>query len=437
MNKDEYQQKKEATQAPIEKKVIKPEAVLKKDATVQNQKVDTTLKQVQEKQVLKPETVQKELKQGAKQEAKEQTEPLEAKKQEKKKASEVLAQNAAKVEEIPEQPVEVQKQKAIKKFEAPEKEVLEDQEVQEEALEDLNSMAEENNPGFYQSFKTKTLSILHEYGISMKDLLLLGLGILFSLIILLLLLANSTTSNLTPKKDEETDSIAEEDENKYFIFDKEIQQTELVEPTTVETSKNYELSTYEPETVPNQQGVVLEPYNNQEPEIENHEIINKALNEQIIEPQETVEIQDLSNDATLEDTETANFEETIEETQQPLEKESSLQVLEPVVQSKVVSEVPKQTTLDTEEPVVLSSVEIAPQRGFMCVSYQNKIRLLGYIFDDVFALYNFKRTKLENYSIKFRMSEKTQNGANFIVRVERSKLLINVTKSKMALQVAM
>ena len=31
---------------------------------------------------------------------------------------------------------------------------------------------------------------------------------------------------------------------------------------------------------------------------------------------------------------------------------------------------------------------------------------MGYIFDDVFPLYNFKRAKLENYDIKFRLSEK-------------------------------
>jgi hypothetical protein len=62
---------------------------------------------------------------------------------------------------------------------------------------------------------------------------------------------------------------------------------------------------------------------------------------------------------------------------------------------------------------------------------------MGYIFDDIFALYNFKQPKLEDYNIKFRMSEKTKQGANFLVRIGKSKMLISVTKSSMNLEVAM
>ncbi len=86
---------------------------------------------------------------------------------------------------------------------------------------------------------------------------------------------------------------------------------------------------------------------------------------------------------------------------------------------------------------VLSSVEIAPERGFMCVSYNNNVSLVGYIFDDVFALHNFKVAKLHDYNIKFRLSERDAKGAYFIVKVDDSKLLIKVTKMAMALEVAM
>ena len=87
------------------------------------------------------------------------------------------------------------------------------------------------------------------------------------------------------------------------------------------------------------------------------------------------------------------------------------------------------------EPNVLSSVEIAPSRGFMCVSYNDNISLIGYIFDDVFALYNFKATKLENYDIKYRISEKDEKSACFIVKVDKTKMLIRVTKSAMIMEV--
>ena len=40
---------------------------------------------------------------------------------------------------------------------------------------------------------------------------------------------------------------------------------------------------------------------------------------------------------------------------------------------------------------------------------------------------------LEKLNIKFRMSEKTVGGANFIVRVEKTKMLVSVTKSSMKL----
>ena len=73
----------------------------------------------------------------------------------------------------------------------------------------------------------------------------------------------------------------------------------------------------------------------------------------------------------------------------------------------------------------------------MCVSYNNNINLVGYIFDDVFALHNFKQPKLANYDIKFRLSERTDKGATFIVKVENTKMLINVTKTSMNLEVVM
>ena len=57
-----------------------------------------------------------------------------------------------------------------------------------------------------------------------------------------------------------------------------------------------------------------------------------------------------------------------------------------------------------EEPQVISSVEIAPMRGFMIIETQGVKALFGYIHDDVFLLYQF-REFISNYDIKYRISE--------------------------------
>jgi len=96
----------------------------------------------------------------------------------------------------------------------------------------------------------------------------------------------------------------------------------------------------------------------------------------------------------------------------------------------------KEEKIETQkEPEILSNVEIAPERGFMCVSYNDNINLMGYIFDDVFPLYNFKRQKLANYDIKFRLTEKDDKSASFIVKVENTKMVIRVSKHSMNLEV--
>ena len=62
---------------------------------------------------------------------------------------------------------------------------------------------------------------------------------------------------------------------------------------------------------------------------------------------------------------------------------------------------------------------------------------MGYIFDDVFALHNFKAPKLENYDIKFRLTEKDSKTATFMVKVDKTKVVVKVTKSYMQQEVVM
>lgn len=301
----------------------------------------------------------------------------------------------------------------------------------------------------FQGLKEKTDNLTTEYGVSLRDFLLMLLAGVLTLFVLIVLLSrkrrksariknkselvenNSTPSYATDMTNEEV-----EDESKYFIFDKNVKQTELMEPTTSEVAKTYELSSYSPNPLENNDVKVV-PYN--QVQTSENDIINKALQEEnIIEiPQEVNEelIQqevEETNEILVE--EEGRNNQSIEENEQDTtsKEENELQV-----QNKQNQKTAQNPVSDFQEPLILSNVEIAPQRGFMCVSYNNNISLVGYIFDEVFALHNFKQPKLENYNIKFRMSEKTVGGANFIVRVEKTKMLVSVTKSSMKMEVVM
>ncbi len=282
------------------------------------------------------------------------------------------------------------------------------------------------------SFKNK----LKEYGLSIRDILLMALAGIISFIIMLLILTRKTPqprlknkadlieknekSNLTFKKPDES-SHQTPNNGQYFIFDKSVKQTGFCDPATSAIKRNYELSSYEPDLRDNYKRAEVEPYGTtknskvgtQESE---YDIIQKILKEDSfieITPRESEQI----------DLKTKEIKQSVTS---PILKEE----IKPQLQKQIPNEI-------TKEPEVLSSVEIAPERGFMCVSYNDNINLLGYIFDDVFALHNFKTPKLENYNIKFRMSEKTDKTATFIVKVDKTKMLIKVTKSTMIKEVVM
>ncbi len=88
------------------------------------------------------------------------------------------------------------------------------------------------------------------------------------------------------------------------------------------------------------------------------------------------------------------------------------------------------------EPQVLTSAEIAPNRGFMVIEQQGTKALFGYIYDNIFLLYKFKEF-LANYEIKYRISEKQSDKTFFIVKINKIKLLIRVTNTSMKLELEM
>jgi len=280
-------------------------------------------------------------------------------------------------------------------------------------------------PRASQTLLSKFQNKILEYGISIRELILIIFAIISMVIILHLIISrqkeNQTrlksradfidkttnkTSSLVAKKPAKKHN--DNNGGKYFIFDKNVKQTGFSAP--VSGNKNYELSSYAP--ISENASAKIEPYVSKRVKSE-YDILQNILKEDAF-----IEIPDcdVTKEAEKQPEIIAKEADTIEKD----EKESTVATIE-----------------KNDEPQILSSIEIAPQRGFMCVSYNNSINLIGYIFDDVFALYNFQRPKLEDYNIKFRMSEKTKQGANFLVRIGKAKMLVSVTKSSMNLEVAM
>jgi len=301
-------------------------------------------------------------------------------------------------------------------------------EIQKEELsqEDLNELeqiiGQKVSKEKSNSFKTKLKNKLVQYGISLKEFVLMVGAFLFSFLFMLAILTRKAPqirlknkSDLIEREARPNFNLRHKEEVKndgqYFVFDKNVKQTGFCDPSIDAIKKNYELSTYEPE-LKNKYERNVDALGKTDSE---YDIIQKILKEDTFI--------DLPENAVIPQTVSVDLEENKKE-----EKE------EPKVISKPIKEEKKEVK-KINEPSVLSSVEIAPERGFMCVSYNDNISLMGYIFDDVFALHNFKAQKLENYDIKFRLSEKDDKLARFIVKVANTKMLIKVTKSSMTMEV--
>lgn len=259
--------------------------------------------------------------------------------------------------------------------------------------------------------KNKIESKTLEYGLNFYDFLLMA-GVA-SITFIFMLLLFSRKPKKQPKLKSKADLIekeaikptAKKETNKnngqYFVFENQAQKPAQ--------KKNYELSAYDPK-------------------------INAAYNYKDLENAEAQEESKIINKILKEDSYSEITPEEFINRQEALEEQTTTAPTE-APKVEVIEDPKVEAVVDETEPNVLSSIEIAPHRGFMCVRYEGNINLMGYIFDDVFALYNFKKPELNDYNIKFRLSEKTEKSANFIVKVDKTKLLIGVTKSSMNLEV--
>ncbi len=302
----------------------------------------------------------------------------------------------------------------------------------EENYDEISQIANEKQ-GAFSNFKKKLKNKLTQYNLDLKDLFLMFfVGVISFFVMFSLLLRKQKNVRLRNKNEllkTESPFVAKEEETQkndgqYFVFDNGVKQTGLISPATTDEVKKYELSSYEPDLKDNYVPGSFKDY------VDNNEfdIIQKVLKEQAPKDYSNIQSQDVSRQFVQ-----APIEDKIEkEIEKQVEK---VKIEQPTVAPKPIKIEPKKE--EYIEPQVLSKVEIAPERGFMCVLYNDNISLMGYIFDDVYPLYNFRQTKLESYEIKYRLSDKTPDSANFIVKIDKTKVLVSVKNSSMALEVVL
>lgn len=282
-------------------------------------------------------------------------------------------------------------------------------------IDSLKKTLYQKYPSIY-NLKQKIKNKFALLNISLKNFILMISASFLTFIFILFILTRkqNTTIKLKNKKDlfekyqepniSKQTTPKKQNRGEYFVFDKNIKQTRL--NTSSPKKKNYELSCYDPDLRLNYKKDKNVKYDLSQDESD-YDIIQKILKDDSFLDYETEKTPVVSNVQKPKQIQKPKIEKT--KKQAPIKKEARLDIL--------------------------SSVEIAPQRGFICVSYNNDINLLGYIFDDVFPLYNFKRPKLDNYDIKFRLTDKDDKGASFIVKIDNVKMVIRATKNSMNLEV--
>ena len=403
-----------------------------------NEKVSTIKKNFEEKTQVKKDPLKKEnIKKSA-------NSSLKTKKEEnvEKGAKEKVEENAIEENSLAEQEALIGQEENQKDIEEAQSEI-QDENI-EENIEENGELAPfdflsatsnkaisilKKAKNIAQKGEIKGVSFLKIFKIAIFGLIIFASLFLFLLLVVIIIENNKKRNRRIKeslglngfKKNGEFEEKEKTQKNgQYFVFDKNVAQNFYNPNETRSLKKHYELSSYEPDLQINYNNDCKKYATNSNKKAKNKEneydIIQKILKEDILiefEPNELKKIE------------------------QPEPRKSLLEEPRVEKKAKIKEEIKKEEKKEPSSPIVLSSVEIAPERGFMCVSYNDNINLLGYIFDDVFALYNFKKPKLENYDIKFRLSEKDDKGANFIVKVGEEKMLIRVTKSFMTLEVLM
>ena len=304
---------------------------------------------------------------------------------------------------------------------------------------------------------------VYDYGISVFDLMFMIFAGIFSFVAVLFIASKKQNQPKTNKKTDTAETkepplvprketSENKDDGKYFVFENNVKQTELTVPVEDKEKKNYELVSYDPD-------IRINPNKSNEDSDEDLDIIQKILkdddfvdiqeeeNNETNTPAETAEVsakvtEQKEQVMLKEDTKTETIvneffkeptKETVEEQIKQNESVTSpigMEHVEPVKKEEIIQQ-NKETVQSEEEPKLLASYNISPERGFMFISYNNNISLMGFIFDDVFRLHNYKVSELSSYNLQFRLVDKDAKNDVYIVKTESAKLLVKVSRTSM------
>ena len=82
---------------------------------------------------------------------------------------------------------------------------------------------------------------------------------------------------------------------------------------------------------------------------------------------------------------------------------------------------------------ILHRAEIANDRGLYLSEFLGNKALIGYVDDDIFVLYNFRKTPIRNNEVIFRLSEARVKEDLYFVMVDNMKFLIKTDRTSMEL----
>ncbi len=82
---------------------------------------------------------------------------------------------------------------------------------------------------------------------------------------------------------------------------------------------------------------------------------------------------------------------------------------------------------------ILCKTQIENDRGLYLADYAGNKALVGYVNNNVFVLYNFKKTKIRNNEIIFRLSEAKPKEDLYYVMVDNKKFLIKSEQYRLSL----
>lgn len=101
-------------------------------------------------------------------------------------------------------------------------------------------------------------------------------------------------------------------------------------------------------------------------------------------------------------------------------------VQKPKVQVKTTS------PIQAKPPKILTKLKLDKNKGFYLVNYKERVSLIGYVNDKVFKLNSYSSVKVPK--LYARLTDKTENADTYIVKIDSSKLLVDVDNEKMKLK---